>query len=205
VIQIGPILLGIGESELHPAFDEVLRDRFELIINVGANLGYYALGLALRYPEARVIAFDTDSWARRMMREMISLNELSNVEVRSYCSPEWLAENLRERSLVVSDCEGFEGELFFSVPIPNLTSATLVIETHDDISPGVTDRLRRLLAPTHQVTEIRSGAHPRVSPVDLGFLDENERFMATQEVRNGEQGWLFAVPIGKPQTSSARV
>ena len=194
--QIGPYLLGLYESELHPTWETLLRGRFAQIVDVGAKFGYYAVGLARRFPHSRVTAFDTDHWARRVLKEMVRDNGTSNVEIRGYCSPGWLARNLTEGALVLSDCEGFEGDLFASVPIPNLASATLVIETHEETTPGISQRLRERLEPTHLLTEVPTDTHPRVSPVDLSVLSfsEREQFLATQEVRHGRQVWLVGVP-----------
>jgi hypothetical protein len=196
--QIGPFLLGVSESELHSAWDLVLRGRFDQIVDVGAIFGYYAIGLSRRCPASRVIAFDTDRWAQQLMREMARDNGVSDVEIRGYCSPDWLAKNLAEGALVLSDCEGFEGELFCSVPIPNLPSATLIIETHEESMPGVLGRLRERLGPTHFVIEITSDSHHRVSPVDLGFFNEKEQSLATNEVRGDKQVWLLGLPKREP-------
>lgn len=201
VEQIGPFLLGIYESELHPAWDIVLRGHFGQIVDIGAKFGYYAIGLARCYPASRVIAFDTDRWAQQVMGKMARDNGVSNVEIRHYCSPKWLANNLAEGAFVLSDCEGFEGKLFCSVPIPNLHTATLIIESHDDLVPGVSGRLRERLAPTHHVMEITSGSDHRINPVDLGFLDEREQSLATKEVRGGKQVWLLGLPKVGPNLS----
>jgi hypothetical protein len=199
--QIGPFLLGVYESELHPAWDLVLSGHFDQLVDVGAKFGYYAIGLARHYPASRVVAFDTDRWARQVMREMARDNGVSNVEIRSYCSPKFLAKNLAEGAFVLSDCEGFEEKLLCSVPIPNLPSATLIVETHDDRIPGVSRRLRERLRQTHFVMEITSGSHLKVIPVDLGFLSEREQSLATNEVRGGKQVWLLALPKVGPNLS----
>ena len=63
--QLGPYLLGLYEGELNPVWERVFQSKYTQIIDVGAKFGYYAVGLARRYPESRVVAFDTDPWARR--------------------------------------------------------------------------------------------------------------------------------------------
>jgi hypothetical protein len=193
--QIGPYLLGLYESELHPVWETILRGRFTQILDVGAKVGYYAVGLARLFPESRVVAFDTDAWARRALKEMIRANEVSNVEVRGYCEPAWMAAHVAEGALIVSDCEGFEGELLCSQAIPNLSSATLIVETHDSMVPGVTERLRERLAPTHDLTVIpsRQDSEAISTRFDLNGFSERERELATQEVRLPQQ-WLYCQP-----------
>src|ERR1035437_8169988 len=58
--QLGPYILGLYESELREAWETVLRGSYTQIVDIGARFGYYAVGLAKRYPDASVIAFDTD-------------------------------------------------------------------------------------------------------------------------------------------------
>ena len=47
-------LLGSYQQQLHPALERLLESGFSTIENVGAAEGYYAVGLALRAPDARV-------------------------------------------------------------------------------------------------------------------------------------------------------
>ncbi len=58
--HVGPYLLGIYERELKPWWEELLTEPFAQVIDVGAKFGYYAVGLALCWPDAQVVAYDTD-------------------------------------------------------------------------------------------------------------------------------------------------
>lgn len=197
--MIGPCLLGSYEKELHAAWDVIFRGAYPQICDVGAKVGYYAVGLAKRFPESRVLAFDTDPWARRAVAEMVAANGVGNVEVLAACEPAWLAANLVAGSLILSDCEGYEGELLCSVPIPNLATATLIVETHDLRTPGVMARLRTRLDPTHLVTEIPAGdgSDDGAGDLDLSGLTDAERRLATREVRS-PQSWLLCLPREGP-------
>ena len=196
--HLGPYLLGVYESELDRAWEAVFRRTYSQIVDVGAKFGYYAVGLAKRYPRVPVVAFDTDAWARRAVREMAAANGADNVEVRSYCEPGWLVRNLREGAFVLSDCEGYEGTLFGREALPALRAATLLIETHDPFVPGVSERLRDDLGATHEVRVFGEGEARRVSSLDLGFLSEEERRLANDDIR-AEQIWLLCVPRLNPR------
>ena len=91
--QIGPYLLGVYESELDNSWATILQGTYTQIIDLGAKFGFYAVGLAKKYPKAEVIAFDTDWWARKATREMASANQTSNVQIKGFCTPQWLAQN----------------------------------------------------------------------------------------------------------------
>jgi FkbM family methyltransferase len=69
-----PKLLGIYERELNACIEQSCAMRFPLIIDIGAAEGYYAVGMALRVPGARVIAFEMEENGRTALREMAGLN-----------------------------------------------------------------------------------------------------------------------------------
>src|SRR5262245_2169669 len=43
-------LLGVYEAELHPHLDAIMADGIDCVIDIGCAEGYYAVGLAYRYP-----------------------------------------------------------------------------------------------------------------------------------------------------------
>lgn len=191
--QIGPYLLGTYESELRSCWDFVLNRDFRRIFDVGAKFGYYAVGLAKVFPQAEVIAYDVDPWARRTTAEMVAANGVKNVSIRGFCDPAEFAEEIVDGSFIVSDCEGYENELFCSFPGSNFDEATLLIETHDQISPGVSDRLLRRFESTHDVQVIESRKSEISPDIDLSFLDDRDRRYAIHEVRS-DQSWQFHTP-----------
>ena len=202
--QVGPCLLGVYESELDEAWSVVFRGTYTRIVDIGAKFGYYAVGLARKYPNAQVIAFDTDWWARKALAEMAAANGTVNVEIKGLCSPDWLAEHGGGATLVVSDCEGFEASLFIPGVVARLRTATLLIETHDDIVAGATDTLRTTLDDTHTVVPYGPGGARRETTRRLDFLTAAERQLAVQEVRP-PQTWLLCLPKTGPTVDSQRL
>ena len=192
--HLGPYLLGVYESELDRAWDVVFRGSYPQIVDIGAKFGYYAVGFALRYPAAAVVAFDADSWARRATREMAAANRVTNITVLGVCGPDWLMSDLRDGAFVISDCEGYEAELFSAEVLPYLRTVTLIIETHDEAVPGVTDRLRLAFAQTHTVDVIADGIGRRFSTRTLDFLSDHDVQFANKEIRPPSQKWLLCVP-----------
>src|SRR2546423_12652663 len=73
LIQI-PKLLGTYELELHPAVERLIASRPTTVVNVGAAEGYYAVGLARRLPDARILAFDIDERSQEHCRRLAALN-----------------------------------------------------------------------------------------------------------------------------------
>lgn len=54
-----PKLLGIYEPELNRCVESLRAAKPSLIVDIGAAEGYYAIGLALRNLQARLVAFET--------------------------------------------------------------------------------------------------------------------------------------------------
>lgn len=155
---ICPKLLGSYEQELHSTLDAFKENDYSEIIDVGCAEGYYAVGLSIMFPKAKVYAYDIDASARKMCSKMASFNGVDErVEVRSNCSDEELKNfNFTRRGLIVSDCEGFEMSLFNKDNLPNLSKCDIIIETHDFINIEITTYLCNLFEHTHDVRVIKS-------------------------------------------------
>jgi trans-aconitate methyltransferase len=196
--HLGPYLLGTFEFQLHPWIAQIAGNQYSQIINIGCSFGYYTVGLARLFPGIPVFAFDTDWWARAACREMAFENRTSNVEVAGFCSPAWLDRNLMPSSLILSDCEGHEADLLTPLTGLAVSSATLIIETHDEINPGVTDAIMRRFARSHRLTtEVVDLESVLIPPVDLSFLTADETRSALREIR-GRQTWLLLTPNPRP-------
>lgn len=190
--HLAPYLLGTYESEIHPWLEEVRRSRVRRLIDVGAKFGYYAVGLARWFPEAECYAFDTDPWARRMLRNAASQNGVRNLTICGYLSPGEISRYVIPSTFILSDCEGFEARIFDGVTHGTLDSTWILVELHEEAAPGVRDLLERKLADTHELEVV--GRSERVPPervVELLGIDSAS--VAVREFR-GDQSWLFGRP-----------
>ncbi|MGH8102371.1 MAG: hypothetical protein ACREIW_13805, partial [Chthoniobacterales bacterium] len=137
--------------------EQACAQNFPLIIDVGAAEGYYAIGMALRNPDARVVAFEMEQKGRAALEEMAKLNGvLSRVEIRGKCTPEDLAQLLAAsgRALIICDAEGDEEILLNPGAIPSLAHARLLVEMHEFISFGISERLTKRFVASHTVRRI---------------------------------------------------
>ena len=197
--HVGPYLLGTYEMELHPWVERCGRERFSQVIDIGSSFGYYAVGLARMFPQTPVVAFDTDWWARRAVADMAAANGVTNVTIKSKCTPEWLATHLQPYALVVSDCEGYERALFFGPPIPALATATMLVELHDE-KPGELEAMfRERFSSTHVIEEVGGrSTTPRVR--EIKGLTGPELDRVSHEVR-GPQSWVYLRPLTRREAS----
>jgi hypothetical protein len=81
---------------------------------------------------------------------------------------------------------------------PALCSTVLLVETHDEINPGVTDAISGRFAGSHHLAMVSTGQTIDPSPpIDLCFLTASEVRSASREIR-GRQSWLLLTPRNGP-------
>lgn len=187
---IVPKLLGTYELELHDVLKRVLAADYDCMIDIGCAEGYYATGLARC--GRKIIAFDTEPNELAFAREMADRNAVSaKMEFRGWCRSDDLAQiaGSCKRVFILSDCEGYETELFTQQTLRALTNADLLIELHGNAE----SLLRPRLAETHNVSVIQSKPREDVMLPELADIPAEQRWMALTEYRD-EQHWLWAQP-----------
>lgn len=197
-----PKLLGIYERELNPRIEQACALNFPLIVDIGAAEGYYAVGLARRNPNARIIAFEMEQKGQDALKEMANLNDVaSRVQIRGKCELANLRAALQtaERSLIICDVEGDEQTLLDPEAIPELCCTHLLVEMHDFIHPGITERITERFKRTHEIQaiwqEIRSRSDLPYRTFGTALLPGSYLRWAVSEWRPAKMSWLWLEPI----------
>jgi hypothetical protein len=187
-----PKLLGSYEAELHEVLAEILSRDYETVIDVGCAEGYYAVGLALALPRARVHAFDIDARARELCTTLARANKVEErVIVEGECDHERLNSLICGPTLIVCDCEGCELQLLDPELAPELLKSDLLIELHDMIVPNITPTILSRFAETHEVTLVDAAERdPSAFPI-LKDFDLLTQRTAVAEFRDGPMQWGY--------------
>jgi hypothetical protein len=183
-----PLLLGSYESELHGVIGTALRSRYDLVIDIGSAEGYYAVGFALK-GIARVVTFETDARELRLCQEMARLNQVTDrITTRNWCSPSALRDlTAGNRCFVLSDCEGYEMELFDDATVDGLRHSDVLIEIHGGAYEALLERFSKIHALRTLVTSARLASdYPELACL----AGDAER--AVREYRPAGQRWLYA-------------
>jgi hypothetical protein len=153
-----PKLLGTYESELRPVVEEICNRSYDVIVNVGCAEGYYAVGLAIRIPEAKVYAYDISRRAISVLKTMARINNVDErITTGFFCDEATLKRILPAgKALIVSDCEGYEINLFTEELVPFLANHDLLVEVHDCLNIEIASSLSRRFARTHEIVSIKS-------------------------------------------------
>lgn len=197
--QYYPKLLGTYEKELAVAVEEILSAQPSRIVVAGAAEGYYAVGLALRAPGARVIAFEAVEEARRAISETAARNGVADrVEVLGLCDLPALEAALGSdrNAFLLCDVEGAEAVLLDPRLLPRLREIAVLVETHDFAVPGVEAELCRRFETSHRVERLvpRSRTVDDAVSLDVPPSWRGALEQLLSERRPAENGWLWMRP-----------
>lgn len=203
-------ILGSQELELRPAIDTIVERGYRTILNVGAADGYYAVGLALRAPQARVEAFEALPELHPVIARTAAANGVADrVAILGACTASQLRARLDAAegpTLVLMDIEGGEVDLLDIDAVPELAEADILVETHDAFVAGATATLLRRFQETHGIT--RYTARPRVlNDFPPNFLPRLRRWFPSlavelmNERRTGLQRWLLLTAKANVRTA----
>ena len=189
-----PLLIGSYEAETHAFIETALERAPKIIVDVGCDAGYVAVGLALRAPAATVFAFDIRAEARSECRTLAGVNQVEErVIVDGECTPEKLNAICSARSLVFCDCEGYELELLDPDKAPHLRNADIIVELHDfmRIDIAITPTILSRFANTHDVTVTGVRRRSAEDFPCLSILPREVRARALHEDRVQYQQWAY--------------
>jgi hypothetical protein len=190
-----PKILGTYELELAGIVGRLCAEQPAWIIDIGAAEGYYAVGMAWRCPQTRVISFEGDHAGRKLQEELAVLNNVDDrLHIEGFCD----AAALR-RGLIICDIEGGELTLLNPEIAPDLVDDpwTLLVEIHDHVDPTIADTLIERFKATHSIQEIVS--RPRRAS-DLAATVRRQllsRWVPAylDERRPGPMRWLLLRPL----------
>lgn len=187
-----PKLVGSYENELAYLFHTFPDKSYDNIIDIGSAEGYYIVGLARLMPSAKVYAFDIDPKAHQLCLENAERNHVEKqIIFKDYCSPEELSKIIEGNTLIICDCEGYEGVILDPVACPKLKHCDIVVELHDFIAPGVSELISMRFRNTHESTVIPEKPRNASQFRALDRLRPHEKSMALNEKRGCKMEWAF--------------
>ena len=207
---LAPKLLGTYEAELQPILERLLSKDYPVIVDVGGAEGYYAIGCALRWPDAKVIAYELQREARAAIAEMAAANGVADrVAIQAECM---FGDLYGKRGLVICDIEGGEADLLVNDHAAEaFADSDFIIETHEMFRAGICERLHDQFASTHHVTVIDAvldDQRPQHwSLPELANLSEPRQAQVIGERRGGPMQWLVCESrneFPQRQTTTAR-
>lgn len=187
-----PRLIGCYEASLAQVIEDIVADGYDTVVDIGAAEGYYAVGLALRMPRARIIARDTDQNAHAACAQIAEANGVSaRVEIGGAVDHEDFAEMIRGRTVIICDIEGAEESLLDPVAAPALRNADLLVEVHEGMKAGRVDLLSKRFGPSHEIRRIERRLDDSGLPGWTNDLGDLDRLLLMWEWRSTPTPWLW--------------
>ena len=189
-----PKLLGSYESELNTEFENLIKNKYTEVIDVGCAEGYYAVGIAMRMEKTKVFAFDVNTEALDSCKKMARLNKVDDrMTYGSFFSDKDLSKfKFSGKGLVICDCEGYEIELFTPASIANLKNCDILIELHDLYNEKITPTIIKVFKESHTIRFVYSeNTFLRLEKTGLrgDLTDEEVKDFFTE--RNGIMQWAI--------------
>lgn len=188
----GGKLLGIYENELFEQLDEVIKTKPDVVVNYGCAEGYYGVGLGLLLPDSKIVFVDIENKAIEVSKQNADLNSLKNAVYYTGGDNQLLESILSqaENPFLLMDCEGAEDYLLDLESVPSLAKTTILVEVHEFMSQGMTERLVYKFNETHDLEGIVQGTkNYHVEPITvLGDLD---KAIINNENRPNTMNWIF--------------
>jgi hypothetical protein len=192
--DIASKLLGLYECELYDSIEKIISKNPDLILNIGSAEGFYGIGLAKR-TSAQVVLFDTFVNALDIARENAAVNSVNKVQFRSDSNHEVYRNYLKnsKNPVIIMDCEGAEESLLDPILLTELTKTAILVESHDCVKAGITDRLVNRFKNTHDIKIISQGAkNPYIDLI--ADLSDYDKMLLCIEHRPSTMNWLYMVP-----------
>jgi hypothetical protein len=194
--------LGIYEFEIAPYFTKLLENsKYDFFVDIGAAEGLYAIvfdrAIKKSGHPATIYAYEMEYCTRAMLRKRLSDNGVTNAEILDKFSVETIDEiDPEKRGFILSDCEGFETELFTHANHSKFANCDMIIETHDNFSENATQKVIDVLSKTHDVVRVDqqplSDALKLVTDDWFNSLSEKKRLDLLEGSRHPETRWVIA-------------
>ena len=197
--ELAPKLLGTYEMEIREPLESAIARLPEVVLVAGAAEGYYAVGLALRLPGARIVAFEARADGREELARLATANGVSSrIEIAGLCDIPSFGRALgagRGR-FVLCDVDGAESLLLDPGVVPALLSAEILVETHDAFVAVTEELLQAKFSSSHRIEAFRQ--RPRAlddaPSLDLPRRYEGALLQAMNERRPEANHWLHLLP-----------
>ncbi|WP_111612947.1 class I SAM-dependent methyltransferase [Algoriphagus yeomjeoni] len=197
-----PKLLGCYEFELNESLKKVFQKTYSSILDIGCAEGYYAVGLARKFPDSIIYAADINPEAREKTKVMANANGIADTDkfrVIAEVTPDFLLGlDPSQRHLIFSDCEGYESVLFSDAVINHLSKSDFIVELHDFTSPGVSDLLRSRFQNTHSIDLIKSiddiFRYRKINIPEIQKIPLSDQISILAEKRPTQMEWIFCEP-----------
>lgn len=187
------MLLGSYEIEVQQVL-EYLGKSSESFVDVGAASGYYVVGMLLKFPHIRAIAYETSKSSAAICLKNSKLNSVDDrLEIRSIFRGDLMPEISNKKGLFLFDIEGAEYNLITLDFILEQLNSHFVVELHGRNTVLINDFVGKFVQ-THNTKIIGRDYNKIMQNLVSLKLAQNLTFLLASEGRDVDGSWLLACP-----------
>lgn len=197
---LAPKLLGTYEMELHPIIEAIVARQPTCIIDIGAAEGYYAVGMAMRLPACRVIAFESELYGQELLRQLATANGVADrIEIHGHCTPETLQKCMAANAsdlVIVCDVEGAELSLLDPSQTPKLAHCSILVELHPVVEKKIKSIFFSRFRSSSKIKTLSSRTRViQDFPASIPYsVNDAQKLACMDEVRPQRMDWLWMEP-----------
>ena len=186
-----PKIVGSYEEPIHPWIYEVIERNYSTLIDLGCAEGYFAVGLAAKCKNASVHAFDVDDNAGALITKLLKTNNLTDqVKVKINYELSEVEELIDDATFIMCDIEGAEYDLLDPEKIPSLKKCDIVLEVHDCMVPGITEKLVETFSETHKIEIVYDYKRDKSLYPEILKFEQSDIDLVLDERRPKAMSWM---------------
>jgi hypothetical protein len=200
--DIAPKLFGLYEREVLDSIAAV-RGKHRILVNIGADDGYYGVGLVKAGFFERSVCFEATERGRGALKATAQKNGVSDrIRIFGAASSDFpsvfagLGFDARD-CFVVCDVEGAEFAIFSSECLDTLKGSHIIIELHGFMMPNGNLLEQSLLLNSQKnftASFVKTGARDLSLIPELETVNDSDRWLICSEGRMRLMSWLILAP-----------
>ena len=198
----GAMILGLYECEVLRHIEQ-LDPHYDVLVDVGAADGYYAVGCLVAGKAKHAYCFEISTSGRESIVRNAELNGVADrVTVLGEAHPGFMKALRNDfhldlsRAFVIMDIEGAEQQLLTPTDVASLANSVSIIELHDHALPDNFDQDLRATADSVglNMVELTTQARDPGSFPELARWTDDDRWILCSEGRPRLMRWAVLTP-----------
>jgi hypothetical protein len=196
------MFFGTYEKELISSIENI-PDSYCNFINLGAGDGYYPIGSVKSGIFTNCIAYEENEERRDQMMQLANRANVQNfIQIRGFAGINCFEEfdlDFLSKTVILSDIEGGEFEIFNAKNLAILSKSIIFIEIHDFLVYNGSFKFKQLIKDSetnHKITQIRISNRDPLLYSELHKFTDIDRWIAMSEGRGPIMFWLRLDPKG---------
>jgi hypothetical protein len=192
---IYPKLMGTYEAELHQIINNIIKKKYQRIIDIGSAEGYYAVGIpfAMKDESIEVVAVEISEVAKKNLKRLIKNNIKNKVQITDNFDFQKYQDD--KKTLVIMDCEGSEMDYLKKFSKKSIAKWDFLIEAHVQIKRNIIREIEKILK-GKKIIKIKSvDDYHKIEEYSYNLpknFDDNTKLVLLSENRRTGMYWLSA-------------